>query len=247
MTNNSLLGEKIESARKKKKLSQAKLAELIGVSRASISLYETGAGNPSYKVLAKLAEELDIFFSELAGLTVDYNFDGSLPTRQGFVDMNEIRSHLIKTYLRWEEQYAEVDFSYPENVEINMVDVPEARRNQEIDFGLMWPTMCVLAIPGINYSDAIIYAIKDNRMGARYPVGSRHVIHPIMDKSKWQYLTGMHAILIEDQTIIIRRIASNKEKLIVLADASGNEMSVGVEDIRMIWKVGQAVHMPAED
>ncbi len=59
MTNKLTFAMKLESLRKFKKLNQSQLADLVGVSRAAISLYESGKNSPSYKVLKKLSEALD--------------------------------------------------------------------------------------------------------------------------------------------------------------------------------------------
>ena len=237
------LGQKIETARKKKKLSQAKLAEIIGVSRASVSLYETGAGNPSYKVLAKLAEVLDLFFSELAGLS-DPHYTGSMISRQAFDDINDIRSYLIKEELHRDEVYIEVDFLYGNDWDFEKEPIKDV---DDLDIGLRWPTMCVLAIPSVDYTDARIFVVKDSKMGARYPESSRHVFHPIRPKTQWQFLTGIHGVFIAGNPIMIRRIVSNKAKSMTFADAAGNEMEVPLRYVNMIWKVGQTVHMPAEE
>jgi transcriptional regulator with XRE-family HTH domain len=58
-------GGRMEAARVAKNLSQARLASLVGISRASVSLYETGGGNPSTQVLKQLAFFLDISVDHL--------------------------------------------------------------------------------------------------------------------------------------------------------------------------------------
>lgn len=68
MLSHSQLGNKISDARKSLGLSQAELAHQLGVSRASISLYESGNGQPSYQVLVKLASALGPLFSQSVGL-----------------------------------------------------------------------------------------------------------------------------------------------------------------------------------
>lgn len=53
------------SLRKKRKLSQAQLAELSGITRASIAQFETGSANPSLDSLLKLSSCLKISIDEL--------------------------------------------------------------------------------------------------------------------------------------------------------------------------------------
>jgi transcriptional regulator with XRE-family HTH domain len=252
----SSLGEKIEAARRSKKLSQEKLAELLGVSRASVSLYETNSGRPSYKVLGKLSEVLGVSFMELAGS--DY-MDGDNPStmfaQQMLSNSNNDRSNLIHEYLGRDEAYLEIEFigkptdSYglvSDNSKVNQ-NVVEDNHIIVGKKDMRWPSISVLAIDGVDYSNARVFIVEDNKLGPRYPKGSRHVLHPILNKNSWQYLTGVHGISINSESTIIRRIIVNNYNNIVLADCFGNEMVALVKDIEMIWKVGQATHMPPED
>lgn len=50
----------IQSVRKEKGVSQEDLARAIGVNRATLSKYETGAISPTVKMLGKIAEELGV-------------------------------------------------------------------------------------------------------------------------------------------------------------------------------------------
>ena len=66
MKENSLtLKNNLASARKEKKLSQAELAKLVGVSRNTISSIETGQFNPTAKLALVLCIALDKKFEEL--------------------------------------------------------------------------------------------------------------------------------------------------------------------------------------
>ena len=55
-----LLGRKIQSIRKSRKLTQEKLAELINIEPPSLSYLETGKYAPSIETLQKLSEVLDV-------------------------------------------------------------------------------------------------------------------------------------------------------------------------------------------
>lgn len=55
-----LLGKKIQSIRKAKKITQEKLAELINVETPSISYIETGKYSPSSETLQKLSSSLNV-------------------------------------------------------------------------------------------------------------------------------------------------------------------------------------------
>lgn len=59
------LKNKIKEARAEKKLSQAALADLVGVSRNTISSIETGQFNPTAKLALLLCVALDKKFEDL--------------------------------------------------------------------------------------------------------------------------------------------------------------------------------------
>ena len=55
-----MLGDRIREARKKASLTQAELAEKIGVKRSVISKYENGSISPKYDTILKIAEVLNV-------------------------------------------------------------------------------------------------------------------------------------------------------------------------------------------
>ena len=59
------LKNRLKEARAEKKLSQAQLAELVGVSRNTISSIETGQFNPTAKLALVLCIALDKKFEDL--------------------------------------------------------------------------------------------------------------------------------------------------------------------------------------
>ena len=60
-----ILRNRIREARSEKKLSQAQLAQMVGVSRNTISSIETGQFNPTAKLALMLCIALDRKFEEL--------------------------------------------------------------------------------------------------------------------------------------------------------------------------------------
>ena len=60
-----VLKNRLKEARAEKKLSQAQLAELVGVSRNTISSIETGQFNPTAKLALILCIALDKKFEDL--------------------------------------------------------------------------------------------------------------------------------------------------------------------------------------
>lgn len=65
MDESLILKNRLKDARAEKKLSQGQLAELVGVSRNTISSIETGQFNPTAKLALILCVALDKKFEEL--------------------------------------------------------------------------------------------------------------------------------------------------------------------------------------
>lgn len=65
MEDGLVLKNRLKEVRQEKKLSQAALAELVGVSRNTISSIETGQFNPTAKLTLILCIALDKKFEEL--------------------------------------------------------------------------------------------------------------------------------------------------------------------------------------
>ena len=63
--NQSAIGNFITQKRKEKNLTQAQLAQILGISNKTISKWETGRCMPDYSIIKKLCEELGITLSEL--------------------------------------------------------------------------------------------------------------------------------------------------------------------------------------
>ena len=65
MNEHLILKNRLKEVRKEKKLSQTELAEMVGVSRNTISSIETGQFNPTAKLALVLSIALDKKFEEL--------------------------------------------------------------------------------------------------------------------------------------------------------------------------------------
>lgn len=65
MNDSLILKNRLKEARTEKGLSQAELAEMVGVSRNTISSIETGHFNPTAKLALTLCVALDRKFEEL--------------------------------------------------------------------------------------------------------------------------------------------------------------------------------------
>lgn len=59
------LGKKIQKQRKKLKMTQEKLAEKVGISRAYMGYIEQGRNTPSFKVADKIAKAFKVKVKDL--------------------------------------------------------------------------------------------------------------------------------------------------------------------------------------
>ena len=59
---------RLKEYRELRGMSQSKLAELIGISKSNISMYESGQRKPSFEVLEAIADYLNVSFNDLMGV-----------------------------------------------------------------------------------------------------------------------------------------------------------------------------------
>jgi len=64
-----MVGNRIKETRKNKKISQQKLADMLGISKSSVSLYEMNKINPSDLLKESIAQKLNISLDYLTGKT----------------------------------------------------------------------------------------------------------------------------------------------------------------------------------
>ena len=72
---NTLIPERLKSAREQLNLSKAEAARRIGLTAASYVRYESGDRNPSPQVVASIAEKLNTSVAYLSGNTDDISSD----------------------------------------------------------------------------------------------------------------------------------------------------------------------------
>ena len=86
------IGSKIKKLRKEHKLTQAQLAERIGVTKPTVSAYENDSRSPSYEVLVSIA---NVFNVSLDHLLLD-RYDAVLKIN----GLNEEQLSIIKTLIK---------------------------------------------------------------------------------------------------------------------------------------------------
>ena len=74
-TNNTLIPERLKSARERLNLSKAEAARRIGLTAASYVRYEAGDRRPSPQVIISIAENLETSVAYLSGETDDISPD----------------------------------------------------------------------------------------------------------------------------------------------------------------------------
>ncbi len=70
------LGKRLKYLRRLKNLTQAQLAERVGLSVNYISQIETGVANPKVKTLFRLAQGLDVEIKDLFDFAQQANYKG---------------------------------------------------------------------------------------------------------------------------------------------------------------------------
>ncbi len=76
------LGQQIKCYRENRNLKQQQLAKLIGVERGTLSAYENDLRKPSYAVLIRIAEVLNVSIDSLMGRCTKRHIDVSQLTNQ---------------------------------------------------------------------------------------------------------------------------------------------------------------------
>ena len=67
MVDMKLIGKRLSSLRESLSLSQAKLAELLGITQSSLNRYENGQSTPSVDLLRKYADFFDVSMDYIFG------------------------------------------------------------------------------------------------------------------------------------------------------------------------------------
>lgn len=95
------LGQKISALRKKRGLSQAQLAEKLGIGTSTLGMYETNKREPSYQTLVAIADFFNTSVDDLLGrnTSLDKGENDSLTWADlGMPYGGEIPDELKQTY-----------------------------------------------------------------------------------------------------------------------------------------------------
>lgn len=89
MDNKIRISNRLKELRNSKNLSQEELGKIIGITTSMIGMYETGARNPSYEILTKLADYFNC--------TTDYLLGRSSGPNNKIINQNELPQKWIES------------------------------------------------------------------------------------------------------------------------------------------------------
>lgn len=242
------LGSKIYELRKKKKLTQSGLAELVGVSGGAISQFESGINLPSPSTQEKLSKALDF---DLIGFSLINQQPREMLKDEDSVDVVFVPLSDYPWFESFAEWYRAWWHGHGDAGLASKLSDEEWNRYNVIMHNRHYTT--ALSLPNINYDRAFVVEIKGNSMAPRYPHGSRYVAMLVED---FKYSTGVHLFCFHAKSLFVRRIISNKDGVLTLrADATGEESTLQLDEVNklreqglfMALKLGQGVHMPPEE
>lgn len=249
--NELTLGSKVYELRKKLKLTQVQLAEMIGVSGAAISHFEKGTSKPGFETLEKISRALSFDFSEFYTEPKSGSAEDAEMYRRYITALNAFRG-MPKGRLSSYKKVLEIPFELESYIALPLYTFSEFIE-RELDplpsdeHIFDKPKVGVLPLHGIDYSLASVIEIQGSSMAPRYPENSRYVLFEV-EEEHWQYSTGVHAIWLKAKRLLVKRIVSNKEGVMTLrSDATGDQTTVEIADIVSLWRLGQAIHLPPEE
>ncbi|WP_053958291.1 helix-turn-helix domain-containing protein [Sulfobacillus thermosulfidooxidans] len=148
-------GAKLQAIRKRLGLSQTDLAKLIGTTQNNISRYELGLRQPSFDMLKKIADALNISMDDLSDSTiisVDQQARGSSsPSWASFVVDVQTQYHLTTDQLAFTLDVGLSDLLPPRSVARPSIRVAFALANF-----LQMPTLAMAVIAGYMDPDAAL-------------------------------------------------------------------------------------------
>lgn len=112
-----ILGSRLKLLRKKMNLNQVEFAELIGISPATLSAYETGAKNPSIGIFKIIAEKCHVSIDWLCGLTEKESYNDEIETYADVIILlNKLLSNkILKAYLSSERDPEYESFGFDDD------------------------------------------------------------------------------------------------------------------------------------
>lgn len=125
------LGEKIANLRKRKNMTQEKLASIIGISRQTLANWESDITTPSIKEAKHLASLFEISLDDLTDLDITCKSVSTLLQqligKRCYIDMNEddyrITSNTLYKIIDIQNDFLKIEFSYGKKQITKLVDI----------------------------------------------------------------------------------------------------------------------------
>ena len=118
-----MLSEKLKHLRSlKDNMSQAELAEFLGVTQQAVGKWERDKTTPDYDTLKKLAS----FFN----VTTDYLLGNDVPASGGWMPMSKSNNKDTEEALAWLDKYEQLDTREKETIN-SMIDIALKNREKE--------------------------------------------------------------------------------------------------------------------
>jgi len=224
---NASMGSRIKELRKQAKISQQELADIIGVSRAAISLFEIGTSKPSSETLAKLADALQVDMGYLLGRNqvlvakaskhVIAASSNTLSVQLPFFSISE-RSLLLESNGKVAEHINTLLLST--GVEENAID----------------------------YTSAIVLEVGEDNMEPLLHTGDKVIAWPIPE-SKWGQVYNQVCVVAFDETVTIKAVRENElltRDILTLhaQNAVAGFLPVQRQQIKAIWRVEEFFERP---
>ena len=112
--------ETIKFLRRGKGWTQEQLASAVGVKRAVISKYESGAISPSYEMIQKIADALHVPITEL----IDPPFEAILSSETFDIYMGALKKHLLPLNEKGCKKVSDFAIDYA----IDLAKIPEYQK-----------------------------------------------------------------------------------------------------------------------
>lgn len=115
-------GEKILRLREEKEMKQKELADLVGITEASLSRYENNKRTPSGEIISKIATALEVSTDYLLGLTDNTNLTPEVIIPQEYSDKYKVTSRDKNQYIEKMKKY---NVAFFENENLDETDKKE--------------------------------------------------------------------------------------------------------------------------
>lgn len=215
--------QQLKARRTELNLTQAELAQRIGVTKAAVSAYERGKARPSGPVLAALAQQFDLSTSDLQN-----SLDRGLPWPPVPAPARVVPLLPVAQQSAFAHSLAPGGAPCPLPTQVAVPDLP--------------------ATP--DFAEALVIEVGQELMEPTLRAGARVLATPVPGP-EWAYLpSGLYCVVYR-RTLVIRRIKDNRlaqdQLLLLHADSPlGGTHPVRAEDLRAVWRLRWVVYAPID-